>query len=278
MITPTNIFTLDEEDIAPGAILFGGSMFAPLPIALPLMIVGAEDEETPQGPIRIAPRLIDYGIRFSDARGLYRVFNAPCFRFYRSSTAPPPVGSAPFTTNATLPYQPTSTYADGTWYLSASYFNGVLDSGFLPLGPNGETYLTIEIVSGVAASTRPSPPYTAYLKVIAGGVVQIVAAYPRVSDAANAAKQWAIAYTTDGSTPPSNAPSITPTMMTGPLALLSYNLPAQANGTVIKVQLQTLRSGVYSLPGAVLSATASSIGPSAPLDLRAWPGQLPEDS
>jgi hypothetical protein len=233
----------------------------------------------PVFPVKIGARLIDYGRRYASVRGLYRVFNAAVFRFYRSNVAPPLETDSPFATSATLPSQPATTYADGTWYISASYFNGVLDSGFLPLGPHGETYQILEIAGGVQVSARPSGPTSARLQVRAGGVLRVIAYYLRFADGANAADVWSIGYTTNGSTPANNAPNATQEMSTGTFIILTYDLPAQATGTTVKVQLQTLRTsgGAFSLPGTVLVAVADATGPTAPLTLADWVGPLPED-
>lgn len=209
--------------------------------------------------ITTVPTLIDYASRAATMRGLYRVFNAAAYRFYRSSVAPPAPGDSPFATSATLPSTPASTYADGTWYVSVSYFNGVIDSGFLPVGPHGETFLTLEISGGVALGTRPSPPMGVRLEARAGGVVRVIAFYGSIADGANAADTWSIGYTVDGSTPGSNAPAVAPAMAPGPLCFLVYDLPAQADGTTVKVQLQTRRGlSTYSTAGAVLAAVAEA--------------------
>lgn len=221
--------------------------------------------------LQTGPGASPRGFRRAGARGLYRIFNAAGYRFYRSNAAPVE-GSAAFASNATLPYQPATTFADGTWYLSMSYFNGVLDSGFLPLGPHGETYLLVTLAAGALVPTFPSPPLNARLKQLAGGVVEIIAAYSNLPDGAAAATQWAVAYTTNGSTPAVNTPTITPAMAGGPLAILKYKLPAQTAGTVVKVQLQVRRTvsvGVYSYSpaAAVLSLTVATAGPSGPLSM-----------
>lgn len=227
-------------------------------------------------PIWTRPALIDFTRRRASARGLYRVFNAACYRFFRSNSAPPLESDTPFATSATLPATPANTYADGTWYLSMSYFDGVLDSGFLPIGPRGETYLVMEIASGAAVATRPGVATNAQLQMLPGGIVRVTAYYLRTIDGLNAATEWALAYTTNGSTPPSGSPSITVTM-SGPIAILAYSLPAQVAGTVVKVQLQARRGGtVYSLPGAVLSITVPTFGATAPLAVQSWLGALPE--
>jgi hypothetical protein len=62
------------------------------------------------------------------------------------------------------------------------------------------------------------------------------------------------------------------------LVVLEYDLPGQANGTTVKVRLQTRRndSGTwrYSENSTVLTAIADASVPSAPLTLQQWPGDL----
>ena len=221
---------------------------------------------------------VSFSTHRASARGLYRIFNTAGFRFFWSNSGAPVAGTTPQATNATLPYQPSATFADGTWYLSVSYFDGVLDSGFLPIGPQGQTYLVLVISGGAALGTPPSGPTNPRLQVRAGGVVRVLASYIPAADGVNAADHWGIAYTTNGSTPPSGSATIKPAITTGSgaLKLLAYDLPAQTNGTVVKVQLQMIRGTTYSLPGTVLSATADATGPSAPLALQSWFGPLPE--
>lgn len=214
-------------------------------------------------------------------RGAYRIFNAAEYRFYRSNSAPPAEGSSPFATNATLPHTPADTFADGVWYLSASYFNGVLDSGFLPVGPHGETYLRLEIASGAEVVNPPAAPRSVRLSVQAGGVIRVTAIYFE-SEAAARADQWAIAYTTNGADPPTDTPTITPDLGGSGLAVLVYDLPAQAHGVTVKVRLQTRIGDApgpysYSDGSTVLTAVADAQGPAAPLAGRRWSGLLPED-
>lgn len=249
-----------------------------------MIVANISHREAPsfQGSVSIIkPMRGPRGNRYATHRGVYRVFNTAAYRFYRSTIAPPVEGSVPFATSATLPYTPTATFADGTWYLSVSYFDGVLDSGFLPVGANGQTYLTMEISGGQLMATRPGQPQGANLVQLAAGVVQVNAFYARATDGTNAATTWAINYTTDGSTPASNAPIATKPIGTAPLNFLSFKLPAQINGTTVKVQLQTVRgsggAAVYSLPLPVLSIVVNTTGPTAPLGVASWPGSLPED-
>ena len=199
-----------------------------------------------------------------DARGLYRVFNDAEYRFYRSSSAPPVEGDTPFATNATLPHEPADTYADGTWYLSVSYFNGIYDSGFLPVGPRGETYLRLDLSGGVETGTPPGAPLHWHLTNVGGGVVRVTGIYAQTGS--DRAVDWSLAYTVNGSTPATDTPDVNVTMIVGGLAQLVYDLPAQANGTTVKVRLQTRRldSGyVYSEDSTVETITADATGPAA---------------
>lgn len=248
-----------------------------VPRLQPITVVRPEEYDEPAGPpIRWGPLLIDLQRRYGAARGLYRVWNDAEYRFYRSNVAPPAAGDTPFATNATLPHTPVDTYADGTWYVSVTRFNGVLESGFLPIGPRGETYLRLVISSGAVLPTPPSVPLGARLEARPGGVLRVLAFYPGVADGANRADRWGMAYTTNGSTPAVGAATITRLMSGSGLEVLSYDLPAQPNATVVKVQLQTMRgTTVYSDASAVLSATVSTAGPKFPQDLVSWPGGIP---
>ncbi len=253
----------------------------PFPPAVPAQSTDEDQaaKSTEDASIRTRPRFLpalDLVPFFACQRGLYRIFNAAQYRFYWSNSAPPVAGTSPQATNSTLAFTTSTTFADGTWYVSVSYFDGVLDSGFLPLGPNGQTYLAVEISGGVIVATRPSQPSYARLVVLPGGVVALTAYYNSLIDGASRATQWAINYTTTGATPANNAPNLTQAMSSGPFQVLTYNLPAQPNGTTVKVELQTYNGGNYSLPLTVLIATASTAGPTAPLGLQSWPGFLPE--
>jgi len=220
---------------------------------------------------------------YFDARGLYRVFNAAEYRLFRSSTAPPAETDVPFATAPTLPATPADTFADGTWYVSASYFDGVLDSGFLPLGPEGETYRRLDIAGGELQLAPPAGPTAWELAAAAGGAVRVLGHL--FQPAILSPHQWAIAYTTDASTPPAGDPDLTQAMAAIGLVWLDLLLPAQAHGTTVSVRLQTRRNDgsdetpawVYSEGSTVLTLTADAQGPTAPTSAVAWPGPLPED-
>jgi len=66
-------------------------------------------------------------------------------------------------------------------------------------------------------------------------------------------------------------------MPTAGLAVLAYDLPAAADGTTVKVRLQTVRDTTYSEDSTVKTATADATGPAAPPAADRWVGGLPED-
>jgi hypothetical protein len=216
-----------------------------------------------------------------DARGLFRVFNSPEYRFYRSPHGPPSESATPFATSSALPHTPTTTFANGTWYLSVSYFNGVIDSGFLPIGPAGETCLTLTIADGSSAADPPAGPIDWRLEARSGGVVRVIGIY--FIESGSRADQWAIAYTTDGTTPAADDPDLTEDLTEDGLALLTYGLPAAADGATVSVRLQTRRNDgteetpvwVYSANSTVLTISADAAGPAAPPAIETHPGPLP---
>jgi hypothetical protein len=219
---------------------------------------------------------------YVDLRERYRIFNDAEYRFYRSSVAPPAEGDVPFDTNSTLPHTPTDTFGNGTWWISVSYFNGILDSGFFPIGPRGETYLRLDLAAGVEILSPPQGPTAWRLEKRAGGVVAVVAAY--TESGSLKASEWALTYTFDGSTPgtpPAVSPTATVAMVAGAIVALDHELPAQADGTTVKVRLQTRRNDgtwIYSEDSTVETTTADNSGPAMPEGGEPFPGGLREET
>ena len=214
-----------------------------------------------------------------DARGLYRVFGAPEYRFYRRLLVPPEETDTPYATSSTLPATPADAFADGDWYVAASWWNGVIDSGFLPLGANGESYLRLKVASGAVLGEAPHGPGDWRLERRAGGVIAVNAFYYDAS--ALRAVDWSIAFTTNGADPPLDTPTVTVAMPTSGLAVLDHALPAQADGTTVKVRLQTRRQGsfIYSEKSVVKTAVAAAATAGATVETRdRWTGRLPVDS
>lgn len=215
--------------------------------------------------------------RYHDARGLTRIFNDAEFRFYRSEGTPPKETDTPFDTNPTLPHTPDDLYADGSWRLSMSRFNGVLDSGFLPLGPNDETFLRLDVVGGVVVSSPPNAPIAFNIALTTDRRVRVTAFYNQSGDLR--ATEWALTYETDGSTPgepPAVEPTYTEVIAASGFAAFDYTIPETAPG---KFRLQTRRISPdsYSEGSEVLEIEIIlESGDPDPQRVAAWPGRLPE--
>lgn len=181
-----------------------------------------------------------------------------------------------FASNATLPHEPAATHIDGAWYFGAQWFDGVLLSGLRPLGVAAERFARVDVSGGSAVARPPQPPNDWQLVKSAPGVVQVRARYWQ-SDG-NRATQWALTYTTDGSEPtegPHAAPTATQTINARGVDLLEFDLPAQADGTTVKVRLQTRRQVTsvwyYSEGSTVKTITADAAGGNAPTGAQAVP-------
>ena len=205
-----------------------------------------------------------------DVRGRHRVFDDAEYRFYRSHSAPPEEGDTPYATSSSLPATPADTFSDGTWYISVSHFNGVLDSGFLPIGRNGETYRKAVISGGALQATTPPAPGI-HLEPVAAGARLFANV---ILDEDGETYEWAVAATTNGSTPASDAPGYTAAAEGA--AVYARDFSSLADGTVLKVVVQirrndgTVGSPVWVYSDAVRAElTIDAAGPAAPpyLDL-----------
>jgi len=238
-----------------------------------------------------------FASHYQELRGLYRIFNylpgagaEPYgWRVYHAVGSPPEaVPGDLWASSSAEPFTPNIVLGDGVHYFSMAYFNGVLESGFRPVGPNGEPYLVLTVSGGAEVLSSPQGPYLAELVLQPSGVVRVIAQYnPYADDSAGgagsmAADEWAIAYTVNGAAPPTDTPDVTEAMsfVCSGHARLVYDLPGQADGTTVKVRIQTRRddgSWNYSEGSEVLTAIADAVGPAAPDVARAWAGRLPED-
>jgi len=217
---------------------------------------------------------------YVDLRDTYAIFNAAEYRFYYRAGEPPQETDPPFAINATLPFSPATTFGDGVYYLAVSYFNGVLDSGFLRVGPNGEPYRLLEVGSGTQLTDPPAAPIDARLILRPGGVVRVQAVYFELGT--GRATEWVLTYTLDGATPgtpPAVSPTVTQTILGTNLSVLEYELPAQADGVTVKVRVQVRRNDGgtwrYSEGSTVLTAVADAVGPAAAEGAGVWRGAAP---
>jgi len=207
-----------------------------------------------------------WGRYYMTARGLFRIFNTAEYRFYRSNSGPPDFSSAPFATSSSLPATPAVSWGAGTWRIGVTWFNGVFESDPLPLGPRGETYLRLDISGGADIGNPPFEPVHVGLQERAGGVVRVTGVYWQ-PPAGGRADEWALSWTNDGSAPTIDPPDITVELPADGLALLEYDLPAQADATTVKVALGVRRNdgGTWRYSGeSVASAQAHTLAAAEP--------------
>lgn len=211
------------------------------------------------------------GIRrqVTELRGAWRVFGTAGYRLYRQLGSPPQPGDTPWATPASLPVTPVDLFGDGTWYLAVSYYNGILDSGFLPIGPRGEPYRVLVVDKGVEANAPPQPPVDVRLEQLGGGVVRVTALYAEVGP--NRADQWVISW---GGGPVIWSHTNTVAMPTSGLAILEFDITGLADAEVLNLLVTTQRSGdnVQSTNTTVSTITVDAAGPSSVPDLRRWRG------
>lgn len=196
---------------------------------------------------------------YTSGRGLWRIINTAEYRFYRKLDNQPVKTDTWFAVNATLPFTPTETFGDGVWWIGVTRFDGNLESGFLPLGNNGATFLRLEISGGIEVLQPPQPPNNWHLERQAGGVVRVKATYKEFGE--TRATQWALFYVinNDGvpllpTLPPAGTPTETIDMPERGLAVLSHDLPAGGSGDAVRLYVLTRRSDgaggwLYSDPG-----------------------------
>jgi hypothetical protein len=228
--------------------------------------------------------------------GLWRIKNAAKYWFRWNTSRPPTLDDPVNGTTATLPHTPADTFTSGTVYVAMTYFNGVLESGFYPVGANNEPYLRIDLdAGGTQTISPPAAPLTVDLQDRGAGTARIVAYYSDRAAEAYRADQWCVAYTTDGTTPPADTPDYTASIGSGVVIPLMLDLDADFDGaafpashnTALQVRVQTRRNdGTAGSPdwtyskttdADVQSITIDAQGPDAPPGAHPYAGYTPED-
>lgn len=229
----------------------------------------------------------DWGRRENKAIVRYRVFNSAEYRIYINTSAPPQPGDTPTLTTASLPYEdPGTTFvAPNKYYISMSYFNGVYDSGFYPIGPAGESYLILDLsVTPVVTTSRPlNPQYaTAFIRYDVYGtfIATLQATYFEEGD--NRATEFAAWYSYSGyPSDGESSPDYTATIDDNGIAVMEWSgvtgsvYPATAYFRVKTRRLIAEDTYVYSKTGVLASCTADASAVTGNV-IQAWPRPVGE--
>jgi hypothetical protein len=210
------------------------------------------------------------GHPFMDARGLYRVFNAAEYRYRWNNTRAPSLIDPIDETKATLDLETAATFADGIWRFAATFFNGIYDSGFLPVGPFGEPYLILTIESGVIIGNPSQKPDNWSLRVVgtnptAFGVVWVDGFYTELGSLR--ADEWYVEYSVDRA----SWSSVTQAVPVVGVAVLRLLIPVSwDDGSEVFVRVRMRRddgAGWIFSEGIddVRSIVVDGVGPTAPL-------------
>lgn len=223
---------------------------------------------------------------FFTARGAYRIFGQAGYCFFYGSSPPTDDESEDEFYTSFNGYETSETFTDGIVYVAMKKTNGIVKSSFKPIGINGERYLRFDLSSGSELAAPPRKPFDVRLEAYAGGVIIVNGGYFEIGS--NRGAQFAIIYTTNGSDPGEDSADITvDTPSSGP-AILSKALPAQGDGTTVKVRVQMRRNdGTAESPvwrysdtdsDDIMTATADAQGPAAPGDIDHKSGLITEET
>lgn len=201
-----------------------------------------------------------------ESRIFYRILGEASVRLY-AEPSEPQYNDTPIAVVPELPATPDVVFEDGTYYLSAAVDNGVI-VGALAVST------IMSIVDGQVFLQPPLKPHSSSLT-LDEGLPKVSAAYSE--EYPYRAHEWAIAYTTDGSTPAANNPDVTASMGFSGTAILVSTLPAVVTGTTVKVRVQVRRNDgtaeepvwTYSVGETVLELLVTLIAPTAAIGGRA---------
>lgn len=128
-------------------------------------------------------------------------------------------------------------------------------------------YVEIDVdASGDQLATPPSAAQDVLALATIGGVVQVSATYFPVPDGDNAATEFLIYYTTDGTDPDPTllTPATVAATAPGGIAFLEWSSAAQATGVVVKAIVSTRKGSAESTRSAIVTATADATAPTTP--------------
>lgn len=185
------------------------------------------------------------------------------YEVYHGTDAEPDFAAAPWETSATLPHTTAALDVSHVHYLCVRYRNK-----YNLVSQNIISTSFDVAADGTISTVKPSDPVNTEIAAGAAGTFDVTSEYYYLEDGANAATQWLIYLTTNGSDPnPSvDSPTVVSMVSVDGISKLDWTSAASADGATGKVIVRTRRvdsgpTNVDSINSTVYSATADTDGP-----------------
>lgn len=201
----------------------------------------------------------------TQVRGRSRIFNAAQYRFYRKDgSVPVPGVDSAHATASSLPSTPAGAWADGDWYITVTYFNGVIESLPKLQPPDGTPAKFLEIASSAEVDLAPGDASEYSISAIAGAKIRAQAIYSLASDRGRGVTptHWRLSWTGDAS----GSASIAFGTSQNEEVRLDYEI-SLSDGQEITLTIKTgydPGTGFVESAGVQATITADSAGPAAP--------------
>lgn len=196
--------------------------------------------------------------------GLYRIADDDLDRYelHIGVNAEPDITAAPTETFTSLPHTTTATLTSG-----ATHYLVVNKRNKYGMRSQSNRSTIIKLTGTLEARLGPSAPQFITLTASASGTFKTTAFYNAAKDGDDAANQWLVYFTSDGSTPTPGVttPVVIDMAIVNGVAYLDYTTATFGGGTTGKVLVRVRRyeDASDSTNSSVLTATADTTGPSA---------------
>lgn len=200
------------------------------------------------------------GRAHSAAIGLYRCRGSAQHEAFQRSSSAPDAEHDDAAISGALPLTLPAALSSGEYHHAVALRN--------PYGIVGgvRNVQRVTVAAGAQQANAPEGDLDVRLEQRAGGVTRVHARFALPQESDRRPSEWALWYTTNGSTPGSGSPNVTATLTRSRRgAVWQYDLPAQTHGTQVRVLVKVRKSGpVYQIDGQSRSLTIRRTGPLAP--------------
>lgn len=212
----------------------------------------------------------------SSGAGQYRIANdaLSLYEVYKGTDGAPDFTAAAWETSATLPLTTEALAVSHVYQIAVRRRNA-----YNLVSQNTETESFDIAADGTINTVHPSAPVNTEIAAGAAGTFDVTSEYYYLEDGDNAATQWLIYLTTNGSDPnPSvDSPTVVPMVSVDGIAKLDWTSNAAADGATGKVLVRTRRVDgtdpvvdVDSTNSTIYSAVADTDGPTGMAQTCEW--------